>query len=69
MDGGNDSPLEIFRRDVSRCRARRIRGRQKAPTKKEVTLQLDERVIEHFKATGDGWQSRMNEALKKAAGL
>ena len=49
--------------------ARRLRGRQKAPTKKQITLRLDERVIEHFKATGDGWQSRMNEALKKAAGL
>jgi uncharacterized protein (DUF4415 family) len=49
--------------------ARRVRGRQKAPTKKQVTLRLDARVIEHFKATGEGWQSRMNEALKKAAGL
>jgi uncharacterized protein (DUF4415 family) len=49
--------------------ARRVRGRQKAPTKKQVTLRLDARVIDHFKATGEGWQSRMNEALKKAAGL
>jgi uncharacterized protein (DUF4415 family) len=49
--------------------ARRVRGRQKAPTKKQITLRLDERVIDHFKATGNGWQSRMNEALKKAVGL
>ncbi|MBU2327124.1 MAG: BrnA antitoxin family protein, partial [Alphaproteobacteria bacterium] len=25
--------------------------------------------IDRFKASGDGWQSRMNEALRKAVGL
>jgi uncharacterized protein (DUF4415 family) len=49
--------------------ARRIRGPQKAPTKKQVTLRLDPRVVDHFKAEGEGWQSRMNEALMKAAGV
>jgi uncharacterized protein (DUF4415 family) len=47
----------------------RRRGGQKAPTKRQITLRLDQRVIDHFKATGDGWQSRMNEVLVKAAGL
>jgi len=49
--------------------ARRVRGRQRAPTKKQITLRLDERVIDHFKATGSGWQSRINEVLKKSVGL
>jgi uncharacterized protein (DUF4415 family) len=49
--------------------ARRVRGPQKAPTKKQVTLRLDTGVIDHFKATGAGWQRRMNEILRKAAGL
>lgn len=49
--------------------ARRARGLQKAPTKTQVTLRLDARVVEHFKATGQGWQTRINEALKKAAGV
>jgi uncharacterized protein (DUF4415 family) len=34
-----------------------------------VTLRLDARIIDHFKANGRGWQIRMNEALAKAAGV
>lgn len=37
--------------------------------KKALTLRIDEDVIEKFRATGYGWQTRMNEALRKAAGL
>jgi|AraplaMF_Cvi_mMS_1032046.scaffolds.fasta_scaffold11175_4 uncharacterized protein (DUF4415 family) len=48
---------------------RRYRGQQKAPTKQMVTLRLDPDVVEAFRATGAGWQGRMNDALRKAAGL
>ena len=48
---------------------RRGRGPQKAPTKLPVTLRLEKEVVEAFKASGKGWQTRMGEALKKAAGL
>lgn len=45
-------------------------GRKPDPNaKKLLTLRLDPGVIEHFKSTGEGWQTRMNEALRKAAGL
>lgn len=37
--------------------------------KQPVSIRLDQDVIDHFKADGEGWQSRMNEALRKAAGL
>jgi uncharacterized protein (DUF4415 family) len=37
--------------------------------KRRVTLMLDPAVIEHFRAGGRGWQTRMNAALRKAAGL
>lgn len=37
--------------------------------KRSVTLRLDPDVIEKFRESGPGWQSRMNEALRKAAGL
>lgn len=33
-------------------------------TKTQVTLRLDVEVVEKFRATGDGWQTRINEALK-----
>jgi uncharacterized protein (DUF4415 family) len=46
------------------------RGRPKSESpKKAISLRLDADVVERFKAGGPGWQSRMNEALRKAAGL
>jgi uncharacterized protein (DUF4415 family) len=46
------------------------RGRPKSPNPKEaVNLRLDTDVLEHFRKTGPGWQTRINEALRKAAGL
>jgi uncharacterized protein (DUF4415 family) len=44
---------------------RKGRGPNKAPTKKQVTLRLSPVVLEHFKAKGKGWQSRIDEALVK----
>jgi hypothetical protein len=34
-----------------------------------VSLRLTREVVERFKAGGPGWQTRMDEALKKAVGL
>ena len=34
--------------------------------KKQVTLRLDSDVVAAFRAGGAGWQSRMNEVLRKA---
>jgi uncharacterized protein (DUF4415 family) len=42
------------------------RGPQKAPTKEMVTLRLDRDVVAAYRATGPGWQARMNDALKAA---
>jgi uncharacterized protein (DUF4415 family) len=36
--------------------------------KEQVTLRIDQDVLEHFQATGPGWQDRINDALRKAAG-
>jgi uncharacterized protein (DUF4415 family) len=43
------------------------RGPQRAPVKKQITLRLDEDVIARYKATGPGWQTRINQDLKKLA--
>ena len=40
-----------------------------ANPKKQVTLRLDPDVIEKFRATGKGWQSRINAELRKALGI
>jgi uncharacterized protein (DUF4415 family) len=36
--------------------------------KEQVTLRIDQDVLEHFQQGGPGWQDRINEALRKAAG-
>jgi uncharacterized protein (DUF4415 family) len=41
-----------------------VRGPQKAPTKERITIRLSPDVLEAFRATGEGWQSRIDEALK-----
>jgi uncharacterized protein (DUF4415 family) len=47
---------------------RRKRGRPTLPARKQqVTLRLDQDVVEHFRSTGPGWQTRINDALRKVA--
>ena len=36
--------------------------------KELVSLRIDQDVLEHFQEGGAGWQDRINEALRKAAG-
>lgn len=43
-----------------------LRGRPPLESpKRSVTVRYDVEVIEAFKSTGKGWQTRMNEALKE----
>lgn len=78
----DDNP-EWTKRDFARARPgsevlpakflktfKRKPGRPKGSTtstKSLVSLRLDNDVLEKFRATGPGWQSRINEALRKAA--
>lgn len=43
----------------------RTRGKQKRPTKVSTTIRLSPEVIAYFKAGGEGWQSRIDEALQQ----
>lgn len=45
------------------------RGRPAGTNKAQVTLRLDRDALDRFKAGGPGWQSRINQALRKAVGL
>jgi uncharacterized protein (DUF4415 family) len=36
--------------------------------KELVSLRIDQDLLEHFREGGAGWQERINEALRKAAG-
>jgi len=46
---------------------KRGRGRPKlAQPKERVSLRLDSKIIAAYRATGDGWQSRINAVLARA---
>jgi uncharacterized protein (DUF4415 family) len=42
-----------------------VRGPQKMPTKERITIRLSREVVEQFRETGDGWQTRVDSALRE----
>jgi uncharacterized protein (DUF4415 family) len=43
-----------------------LRGRPKSENKKQlVSVRYSREVIEYFRSTGEGWQARMDEVLRK----
>jgi len=45
-------------------------GRPKSENpKRSVNIRLDADLLDHLRASGPGWQSRVNETLRKASGL
>ncbi len=43
----------------------KLRGRPKAAmTKERITIRLSPDVVQRFRATGDGWQTRVDAALR-----
>ncbi|MEZ5688708.1 MAG: BrnA antitoxin family protein [Caenibius sp.] len=74
MDAVSDNP-ELTADDIAKARpfgevfpelakTIKVRGPQKAPTKVSTTIRLSPEVIEHFRKSGRGWQSRIDNALK-----
>lgn len=43
--------------------AKRSRGRPAGSDKTQIALRVDNATLQAFKATGAGWQSRMNQVL------
>jgi uncharacterized protein (DUF4415 family) len=57
---------KLVTRDEARAAAGNRRGRPAGSgTKVSTTIRFDADVLEAFKATGDGWQTRMNDVLKE----
>jgi uncharacterized protein (DUF4415 family) len=44
---------------------RRTRGPNKKPAKEQVAIRLDQEVVGALRASGPGWQTRVNAALKE----
>ena len=42
-----------------------VRGPQKAPIKERITIRLSREVVEQFRESGEGWQTRVDAALRE----
>jgi uncharacterized protein (DUF4415 family) len=72
----SDSP-ELTKADFAKARPfgdvfpdlaasiRKGRGRNKSPTKKQVSLRISPEAIEYFRSTRNGWQSRIDATLRE----
>ncbi|MBK8456921.1 MAG: BrnA antitoxin family protein [Phyllobacteriaceae bacterium] len=66
-DDAPDLSPSPWREKLAAAPVRRGRPRV-AQTKVSTTLRLDADILAHFRAGGDGWQSRINATLRAAIG-
>jgi uncharacterized protein (DUF4415 family) len=57
-------PPDLHAGLVALKKQRGERGPQKAPTKVPTTIRFDADVLAALKASGKGWQTRVNEAMR-----
>ena len=55
---------EVLPLNLQKTLGMRPRGPQKAPKKVSTTIRLSNDVVQAFRSTGDGWQTRVDVALK-----
>lgn len=65
---GEDAPINEAEFAAAVARRRGERGPQKAPTKLLLSVRLDRAIVEYYRGTGRGWQTRMNDALLRLIG-
>jgi uncharacterized protein (DUF4415 family) len=63
--GGTRVSMSEFRKAAAKAMGR---PRSDNP-KKSVSLRLDRDVVAHYRDSGPGWQTRINETLRRAARL
>ncbi|MBT9333178.1 BrnA antitoxin family protein [Paracidobacterium acidisoli] len=64
-DPNDEAAVEAYWKAATIVRRPGQRGPQKAPTKERITIRLSHDIVEHFRSTGGGWQTRMDEALRE----
>lgn len=62
-DPNDEAAVDAFWSQAT-VRMPRKRGKQKEPLKIPVSIRLNLEVVEYFKASGEGWQTRLNEVLQ-----
>jgi uncharacterized protein (DUF4415 family) len=63
-DFANAVPFSKLPQSLQNKLSSRKRGPQKSPTKVPVSIRLSPDVVEGLRATGEGWQTRADEALR-----
>lgn len=56
---------DVLPPELQKTLGMRRRGPQKAPTKVSTTIRLDADLLEALKATGEGWQTRVNALVRR----
>ena len=64
-DPNDPAAVKAFVAEAKIVRARGQRGEQKAPKKVATAIRLSPEVVAFFKAGGQGWQTRVDEALRE----
>ena len=67
----NDARTEAeaaFKRTTAKVAEAPVRKAALPGVRELVSLRIDQDVLEYFREGGPGWQDRINEALRKAAG-
>ncbi|MEI6747448.1 MAG: BrnA antitoxin family protein [Methylococcaceae bacterium] len=57
----DDRPLSHEEMQVGILKAQQLNNNGKT----EIALQVDNEIVAYFRATGQNWQNRMNDALKE----
>lgn len=57
-------PFSALPTSLQATLASRARGPQKAPLKERISIRLSPEVVNTFRASGAGWQTRLDAALK-----
>ena len=64
-DFKNAVPFSQLPLSLQKMLSSRKRGPQKAPTKELISIRLSRDVVERLRASGPGWQSRVDTLLRK----
>lgn len=62
FDHDNPDVSELMKVEIDRLQRGRVLG---SGTKEQLTMRLDSVVLAAFRATGKGWQTRINDALRE----
>ena len=66
----DDRPATADELDQATAAYTRSRGRPAGTAlKQQVTVRLDKDLVASLRASGTGWQTRMNDLLRKALGI